>query len=281
MAETMNRALFFFFAVLLAVAVHADVTMTYPAEATIKDGSSVLAGFVSPGQVFDLVFSDNYGSNGLEWSAIEVPSSSLPAGWSLVSTGKTEASLSARLKVPVFALPGNYSLKVFFYNADSGLSGSIDVRIVVKKNLLEVSFARVNAQRECVSTRCLSGSVDLGEKVLYKVKITNSSIAPETVRVSSTLPPTWFSGKEIMVKQASVIEEELVVVPQASGRNRFSFTASAWEANLIVGSFGSELNVKPTLKGKFGSAFSGFPFFTFSLLPFQLFDSFFALVLPE
>jgi hypothetical protein len=45
-----------------------------------------------------------------------------------------------------------------------------------------------------------------------------------------------------------------------------------------VKSFSSELKVQPTLKGKLSSMFSGFPIFTFTLLPFQLFDSYISLL---
>ena len=152
----------------------------------------------------------------------------------------------------------------------SDIERDVDVRVIVKNGLLDVSFARKSTDE----------FAQLGGKVIYNVKLTNSSIAPFGTKITSNLPSNWFSEKPLLLKANTTQDLELAVTPLSSGKFDFAFQAFESENNIIVQSYSSELNVRPTLKGKFGSAFSGFPFFTFTLLPFQLFDSFFSFVLP-
>ncbi|HLC79975.1 MAG TPA: hypothetical protein VJG83_06175 [archaeon] len=248
----------------------ADITMTYPQEITMQNGASITAGQLSGGQTFDLIFSDNSGYE-FEWDTIDIAAPSIPAGWEVVAKERTDTSLVLRIKVPSGAQSNIYSLKVLFSNSqNSGIVESATIKVAVKKNLLDVSFVRKSRDEFYY----------VGAKVIYNVTISNSSIAPATVSVSSSLPSNWFSSRGAVLKPNSVEDIELVVSPQTSGVQPFTFRAFSQEENVIVQSFSSELNVRPTLKGKFAAPLSGFPFFTFSLLPFQLFDSFFSLVLP-
>ncbi|HLC92221.1 MAG TPA: hypothetical protein VJH23_00775 [archaeon] len=255
---------------LLSAPAYASVSMTYPADATLSDGASVQAGFVSPGQAFNLGFSNDSG-HGYKWDSITIEQSSLPAGWKIVSINKTDPSLVASIKVPTNAPPNIYLLRVSLSNSSQPESlEQIEVRVIVKRNLLDVSFARKSTEETQL----------LGGKAIYNLKLTNSSIAPFSVKIGSTLPSNWFSEKSVEIKPNTSQDLELVITPLSSGKFQFSFQAFAGEDNLIVKSYASELNVRPTLKGKFGSPLSGFPFFTFTLLPFQLADSFLSLVLP-
>lgn len=264
----MRNPVFFVFFLFFGSLAAADVAMTYPLESTVKNGGFFDAGFVAPGQTFDLVFSDNSGYD-FEWDSFSL--STLPIGWQLVSTQRTDTSLVARVKVPASARSSLYTIVASFSSAlQPGASESANVRVIVKKNLLDASIVRRSSDERFF----------VGGKAIYTLTLSNSSIAPETIRVSSNLPGNWFSGKSIVIKPGSVQGLELEVVPNASGKVPFTFQVVAGEDNLIIQTFSSELNVRPTLRGKFGSAMSGFPFFTISLLPFQLFDSFFSLVLP-
>src|SRR3989344_2218626 len=269
----MFKRLFLVFCLLVLVSqsAFANIELLSPVKAVLSDDASIQAGFIEPNQVFDLIFSDNSGY-GFEWNNVSVDKTSLPNGWSIVSTDITDTSLIVSIKVPENASPNFYNLNVLFSNdLEPAFRESINVRVVVKQNLLDVSFTRISPESLSV----------VGSEIPYKVVLTNSSIASYPVVVSSTLPVSWFSERTLVVKPNEVPESDLVVVPQIYGKKDFSFQAKSVNSGLVVKSFSSELNVLPTLKGKFSSAFGGFPFFTFSLLPFQMFDSFFGLVLAN
>ncbi|HIH09316.1 MAG TPA: hypothetical protein HA254_01460 [Candidatus Diapherotrites archaeon] len=265
MVKRLFRVFAVAFCILLAASVaFADVSMTYPFRQDVQSGTSVAAGSVEPGQAFDLTFSDN-SNYGFEWDKIVVSRAALPAGWEVVSTQVTDTSLVAAIKVPAWAQSNIYVVNLGFSNKDNPeKTDSVDVKITVKRSLVDASFARKSNDAFFYT----------GGKALYHVSVSNSSIAPQTVRVSSTLPDAWFSDRSITIKPGSVGELDLEVTPQASGVIPFSFRVYEGSDNLIIDSFSSELNVKPTMKGKLSSSLSGFPFFTFSLLPFQLFNSF-------
>ena len=60
-----------------------SVEFIHPGNASVQGGSSFDAGFVSPGQTFELVFSDNSGSN-FEWDSLKANESSFPKNWIIV-----------------------------------------------------------------------------------------------------------------------------------------------------------------------------------------------------
>ena len=170
-----------------SAAAHADISMTYPIETTVAVGSAINAGFVSPAQTFDIVFSDNSGYD-FEWDKISLSRSYLPADWAFVSIQVTDTSRVARIKVPSWAKANVYTLSFTLSNKDNPQSTEpVDVKITVKKNLVDASFARKSNDNFYFT----------GGKVMYALKISNFSIAPENVRVSSTLPSTWVAGRAV------------------------------------------------------------------------------------
>ena len=262
----------FLFLVILGFSqlVLAEVQILNPVESILDNGSSIQAGFISPNQTFELIFSDNSGF-GFEWDRLDIDTESLPSGWKLVGIEITDTSLIAKIKVPKNVQPNFYLLNLAFSNSKQpSIKESINVQVVVKQNLLDVSFARQSEESYSV----------VGGQVLYKAVISNSSIAPHELKLVSTLPSNWFIEKNLTVKPNSNLEQDLIVVPQVYGKTNFSFQADSLIEGVVIKTFSSELNVRPTLKGKFASTFSGFPFFTFSLLPFQLIESFISLVIP-
>ncbi len=262
----MKRGIIFAFLLLLSASALADVTMVYPAKETVKVGSSVQMGDVSRGETFDLAFSDNSG-HGFPWAALSIGKPSLPPGWELVSVAVNDTSLVAKIRVPQSARPGSYVLSATLSNPEAGSSESVGALVTVKEGTLDVSFVRAT-----------SNIASVGDKVEYKAVVSNNSIAPETVRLSSNLPSNWFKEKTVELKPNTSQEVNLVVSPLASGNHNFSFSAYSVQKGTVVKSFSSELKVRPTLKGKLASMFSGFPFFTFTLLPFQLLDSYLSLL---
>jgi len=269
--DHVHKAAFLIAALLAAPSLaFAGISMTYPLHESFEDGAVVQAGFISPGQTFDVVFSNDSGY-GYKWDSLEVLPSGLPAGWRVESIQRTDPSLVAKISVPRGTGQGIYDV-VFRLSASSqpGASESVQARIVARNNLLVVSFSR-NSDGEFVP---------VGGTEVYSVKLTNPSIASMSVRVGSGLPSNWFAGKYAELKPGTSIDLDLNVTPLSSGRFPFSFYAFSVEEDVVVQSYSSELRAQPTLKGKLGSPLSGFPFFTFTLLPFQLFGSFFSLLLP-
>ncbi|MAG18361.1 MAG: hypothetical protein CL944_02725 [Candidatus Diapherotrites archaeon] len=255
---------------LLVSLAFAEVNVLYPVEATLQSGNTIQAGSVSPNQVFELIFSDNSGY-GFEWDAITINEASLPSGWKIVSQNITDTSLIINISVPKNAQPNFYVLEFSLANSNNPIvKDSISVSVVVKQNLLDVSFARPPIEDVSV----------VGESVFYKGIVSNSSIAYQKIVFSSDVPSNWFERVVFEAEPNSLREVELELNPKSYGKHSFSFQVLD-EEGTIIKSYSSELNVRPTLKGKFSSALSGFPFFTFSLVPFQLLDSFVSLILPN
>jgi hypothetical protein len=240
----------------------AEVTMLFPENVSLKPGDSVLVGFVSPGQTFDLVFSDNSGFD-FEWDSASVDKASLPQNWEFVSSQSTDTSVSVTLKVPVNAAENIYVVPVRLSSSSKPNYEVVNVKVGVKQGLISVSFSRVSPGRQ----------YKLGEPVEYSVQVVNSSIANDSVLIEANLPSNWFAAKKIVVKSRGSSSASLFVVPQSYGKRDFYLTGSVLSSGVVVQSFSSEIEVAPTLKGKFSAPLSGFPFFTFALSPFQLFDS--------
>ncbi len=268
----MKGAFVLAFVVFASASAFASISMVYPSPTLIEDASVVQLGSVEPGQVFEAVFSDNTGFQNTEWDTLVVDPQTLSLGWTVDSIGKTDTSLVVRVGVPLNAQSNVYNLGLDFYSShEPVLQQSFVMRVVVKQPLISAAFSKKSVESITV----------VDSPVVYAVSLSNSSIAKQEVVVSSNLPQNWFAAQRIVLEPNSSKDLELVVTPKVYGQRTFSFKAVIPEKSLVVKSFTSELNVKPTLKGKFGSAFSGFPFFNFALLPFQLFDSFLAFAMPN
>ncbi|GEM_PF-2520235 len=262
----LRKGIIFAFLLVLCASALADSTILYPVKQALKAGETVQGGDVSRGETFDIAFSDNSGE-GFNWEAISFDRQSLPSGWKVVSTSVNDASLVAKIKVPQPASPGTYNLTATLSGPKATPKEKFIVAIALKENTLDVSFSRES-----------SNITKAGEPVKYKAVVSNQSIAPETVRLYSNLPSNWSDEKTIELKPNTSTEVDFIVTPLTSGNHTFAFSAYSAQKGSVVKSFSSELKVIPTLKGKFASMFSGFPFFTFTLLPFQLLDSYLSLL---
>lgn len=258
----MKKIVLFAFLIIFSSFAFASVEMTFPEKAVLEDSGSVQAGTVSPGQSFDLVFSDNSGGE-FEWDSIELVRSSLPANWVVLPAQKTDSSIALTITVPLNEQENTRVLKVRLSNSNQGVSEQIGVVVSVKKSLVNVSFARVSQDTP----------YSIGDKIKYTVTASNSSIARDSVLIGANLPSTWFVARRINLKPKDSAIIEIVVVPQSYGKRTFSFSGFLSSKNAYISSFATEVEIIPTLKGKFSATSSGFPFFTFSLLPFQLIDS--------
>lgn len=256
--------LFGFLVIFMCASAFAGVNVVYPVKETVQDNGSVNIGSISSGETFGLAFSTSSGE-GFSWTSASIDQTSLPFGWSVSPTSLNDAAITLKISVPQWTGNGSYPI-IAVLKGPSGESSSITMNLSVKENL-DVSFAR-ETQNETV----------VGKKVVYRAVITNTSIAPETVKISSTLPSNWFREKTIEVKPNSSEQAVIEVEPLASGNRDFSFNAFSVQRGVFVKGFSSEMKVRPSLKGTLSSMFSGFPLFTFSLLPFQLVDSYLSLL---
>ncbi len=266
----MKEFLIFVFIVLFSAQTFAEINIIYPIEASLVNGASIQIGEVSPAQTFEIFFSDNSG-RAFEWDTIEVDSSTMPLGWAVISTEKTKSSLSAKIKIPKSAKLNFYNIKFIFSNSQQpSVVESVTIRVTLKENLLDVSFVKKPGQNFSV----------VGEPVIYTAIISNSSIASHSINFTSDLSPNWFDKEKVIAKPNSSEEIILEVVPNAYGKKSFTFVVNSAEKNSVLTTFSSELNVRPTLKGKFASSLSGFPFFSFALIPFEMLNSIISLVIP-
>ncbi len=240
----------------------ASVELLFPLNEGVSSDSPLFLGYVSPGQSFDVVFSDD-SRLGFDWDYIEVERSSLPRLWSVVSYNKTDSSLSATLRVPSSFPEGSYSFAVLVVNSERGVFEKVNFLVGIKNGLVSVSFSKPVSEDKLF----------VGSSINYLVSVSNSSIGYDEVFISANVPSNWFSSKRVSLRPKEELELPLVVVPKYYGSKSLRFTASLLSSNSQISYFDSEFYVEPSLKGKLGSALSGFPFFTFSLLPFQLLSS--------
>ncbi|MEM4261719.1 MAG: hypothetical protein QXI10_02040 [Candidatus Diapherotrites archaeon] len=255
------RFFLFLFLFLLPAFSFAVVELSFPVSQKFES-SPLFIGNVSPGQSFDLVFSDDSGL-GFDWDYVKVDYDSLPRLWSVVSYSSTSSSLSVTLRIPSSTEEGVYSFKVVLGNSSNNVSEFADIIVGVKKNLVSVSFSRPFVKEKLLAF----------EPIEYSVFISNASIGYDNIFVSANVPSNWFSSKSFLVRPNEDVEVKLVVFPQYYGSKTLRFSALLGSVNHNIASFESKIYVEPSLKGKFGSSLSGFPFFTFSLLPFQLIGS--------
>ena len=267
-----RNLLIFVFLLAFSAGAFSSVTVLYPVETSVESGSSIEIGSVAPGQTFVVSFSDNSGFQSFEWDSLTIDDSSFPEGWRIESIESNDTSLVATFYVPANVQSNIYRINFMFSNRNEpNIKETFTALVVVKESLFDVSFSKKSEANDFV----------VGEKAVYSVLIRNNSIADQRFRISSTLPTNWFSEQTISLKPNTSQEIVLEVEPMVYGVTDFSFNAVLPETGVTIKSFRGSLNVKPTLKGKFSAGFSGFPFFTFSLLPYQLLNSFLGLVLPK
>ena len=246
----------------------ADVLMISPFEKTLSVGDVVELGSIAPGESFELIFSDeSLLGQEIMWSKASVKQSSLPAAWTAIDSEEGKKRLVVLVSVPAAAKPNVYQFKVALSNDDFQLSEEITAKIDVKKGLIKAVIDEAE----------LNQSPMVNEKVKFNIVLTNSSISDHRVKVKSTLPFNWFEEKEFIVPAKQVVEQQLLVAPRVFGRKAFSFSVVSELNGEHISSFDSVLSVKPTLKGKFASSISGFPFFTVTLLPYHFFNALFSL----
>jgi len=242
----------------------ADVFLLEPTETVLAAGEETDLGSVAAGETFKLVIQKKTGF-GSEWNSLDADPQTIPSGW-IAQSGLTDKTLFVLVTLTEEA---EESVQRITFSVGDGSgpfsSESISAYVTVKENLLDASIDR------------LKQDAMVSEESKFRLLLNNESIAKHSVKITSDLPEYWFKPLIIEVAPLQTLEVDLLVYPQRYGARQFSFTVSS-ELNSFEKSFDAGLNVFSTLRGKFSSPVSGFPFFTPSLLPYFLVNAFIALL---
>ncbi|MBU1120938.1 hypothetical protein KJ660_03615, partial [Candidatus Micrarchaeota archaeon] len=168
---------------------------------------------------------------------------------------------------------GTKNIRIKLFNEEVPSSNEyFDAVFNVKNNLL---FANIQNLKQ---------STVVGEPVSYTVTLFNQSIADHYVGISSTLPTYWMEKKEVLVEAGKMNSFEVKVSPRTVGGagniKEFKFILTSKLNDSELEYFDSELTIQPTIKNKFSSTLYGFPFFSLTLLPYYLINSFISLLFP-
>jgi len=257
------------FLLLMTSAASAEVTLLSPSEIAISPNGKVDIGSVQPGDTLLLSFSKktDYG-NEVKWKEISEELSVLPANWKFSEFQDNELTLTAIIEVAKSAPPNPYNLKIAFESNSAAVPAeSVNLRVLVSENLLQTSI--VNLKQET--------SVD--QVAVFTLKVDNTgSIASHRVLVNSSLSSSWFNPIVVEVSPNEIKEMDLSVKPQHYGTVPFKFTLNSLNNGSIIAVYDSELNVKPTLVGKYTAALSGFPIFSISLVPYYMINGIISIV---
>lgn len=255
----LKKMLLLFLFLLFSTTVFAVVNIISPIEKTVYEGDSVKIGAIQPGESFELVISRK--AENTKWTDISVNEALLSSNWTI------EKKVFDQTFSLFFSIPSDshqFSQNIHLTVSDGKVSENFVVLVVVKKGLVFAGIA--DLKKETI----------VNSPVTFKLNIINNSIASHTVNVKSSLPFYWFTGAKITLKPKSSIEKEFVVYPRVYGLRHFNIFIDSEVNGEKIADFDVELNVLPTLSGKFSTTLTGFPLFAPSLFPFYLFDAFLA-----
>lgn len=245
--------------ILFSLSVSSHTTLVSPTEKTLQDNETVKIGSVQPGETFELVISRK--SLNRRWANISVKENLLPSDWKLRK--KTfDQTFSLFFSIPKNSAEFSQNIKVIV--SDGTVSESFNASVNVKKNLINAGIAELKKQ------------TIVNKPVSLKLNLLNESIAEHEVEINSSLPFYWFATEKLKLEPRSSVEKELAIYPRVYGLRTFNIFVDSLQNNERFSAFQVELNVLPTLKGKYLASFTGFPLFAPSLFPFYLIDAFLA-----
>ncbi len=263
----LNWALLFVALVLLSPLTFSEVRMVSPVLETLSSGQTYELGEMQPGEALVLVFSVRGAPEG-EWGTAEIERSLLHAGWSISDAQNTGQTIVMRATASRGLPPNAYVFKVTLSNPEQQVpEETVMLRVVVKRGLVTASVSD------------LDQTAMPGQAVTFPVTLNNESIAETKVRVESTLAMPWEEPLEVTLLPKETLTEQLTASASTDGIRKFTITATSVTSAAQVATFQGSLNVLPTLQGKYSSAFYGYPFFTFSLLPFHMANSLISLLM--
>ena len=260
----MKQFIFILALLVLLSSASADIFVVDPVLQHVSSSSSIDLGSIQPGETFELIISKDAGHGKDSYWISAVPSTSdLPKNFNVSSSIPGSESHIITVKVPGNALIGDYSFQVLMSNVSGRIENeSLTATFRVQNDLLNASLSNP------------SQLATLGKQVDFKMNLLNNSLSSEKISIFSSSPSTWFSPIQLELKRNSFQEIDLKVFPQLHGTHNVDFTVYSDTLNKSIAFFKADISVKPTLRSKYDVALQGFPFFTITLLPYYLFNSF-------
>lgn len=247
--------------------VYADIKLVEPIEQALSDKEVAFLGLVPSGSSFPVIASTDSLSEGIFWDSLSIDESTLPAGFSYVSSVENDQRLSIVVTVPVNAIENIYEFKVQAKKSVPGGSviiQSFTAKIEVRKNVVSAVFSESTPEKK---------EFFVGEKKYFRVSFANQSISDQVVLVSSGLERDWFSGASFTVPAKQTIQAELPVAIKVHGKKDFSFFVHSKNNKALLSSFDASILARPTLQGKLSATSFGFPFFSLSVAPAYFFNA--------
>ncbi|HIH21758.1 MAG TPA: hypothetical protein HA222_03835 [Candidatus Diapherotrites archaeon] len=242
-----------------SLAASTQLLLVSPVEKFLPEGQAIELGSAQPGERIELIFSANSGTEN-PWESVKAES--IPQGWNAfeVMQERNDNTLIVMVEIPKDSSEGAFRLDIKAENSQESRRASIIV--FVEEGLLSVQLDSL--QKKTI----------VGEQVQFLLFLNNDSIAEHSVIVKSSLPLTWFSQQQISISPKSAKQAVLKVFPKNYGEKKFSLTVISSLNGKTIAEIKPRLEVKPTLKSKYEAAMYGFPFFTPSLIPYYIFNSF-------
>ena len=202
-----NKKIFLFLTLFIILpSIHA-IQMLEPIMTDVSPNKVIEIGTVAPGEYFmisfflgvdekyDLITTDNYGSNYLFFE----------------NTQKTKESIYTIVKIKE-NVSGEQQVKIILKNTETGEAQSVYIKMTVATNVIS-SFVLPYDK-----------NTKFGEKKDITIRIINKSITTKKITISSNLPVTWFDSKETgKIKK----ESEVVLQPSDSIDVNYSFIPKA------------------------------------------------------
>lgn len=254
-----KKFLILFCILLFSLSVFSQVTLVSPIERTLEDTDSLKLGAIQPGETFELVVSRK--SLNRRWTEVSVNRNLLPVDW-VIDVQKFDQTFSLFFSIPKNSSEFSQNIKVSV--SDGSISESFNALVNVKRNLISVGITELEKQ------------TIVNDPVTLKLDLINESIAEHEIEIASSLPFYWFAKESLVLEPNSSIQKELVIFPRVYGLRIFNVFVNSSVNQERFADFRVELNVLPTLEGKYFASFTGFPLFAPSLLPFYLINGFLA-----
>lgn len=247
-----NKFFFVCFLLILFTSAVFSLEIVFPVSAEVSENSTIELGKISPGQQVELIISDE------RFNAVEVTGSF--SSWSEDSVFY-EKNTGIKINVPFDASLGAKNISFRAFNSSSGLSESFNVLVNVQKDLWSVNISS------------LSQTAEVNSPVDYQLTFSNESIGKQEISVSSNLPSYWMKEKTFVVEPKSVLKGSIKVNPRHYGAREFNFVLKSFFSDETK-KFQSKLMVESSLLSKYSAPLYGFPFFTPTLFPYYLIESF-------
>ena len=266
MVSLFKKIFLLFLVLLLSSAVSATVFLHEPVEGKVSANDSIQLGKIAPGQSFTLTI-EKKSEKGEKWDTLSIDDSLLPESWAydVRVSGET---ISAEISVPRNAKIGSQRLTLTASNsAQPEFADAFFAEIAVAKpeSVFQAGIDATSVEAKVNSI--VSGSITLS----------NNSVGDAVFLLSSSLPNQWMQAQWFAVKAKATATLPFAISPKAYGKRAAVLTLSS-NQNYFSESFDFEINVFPTLRGKFEAGFFGIPFFSLSLWPYYLINALLSLL---